>query len=72
MPDHTCTCQKCASGGGDLTGQCNSVCKDKTVYQKGSEPNDYCKAAARRIPRGTLGTVPRVLTCPFAQLSRKH
>jgi hypothetical protein len=47
FPGTTCTCKGCASGGGDLTGQCNSVCKDKTVYSKGSEPYDYCKAAAR-------------------------
>lgn len=47
FPGTTCTCKGCASGGGDLTGQCASVCKDKTVYSKGSEPYDYCKAAAR-------------------------
>src|SRR6476659_3630242 len=58
LPDHTCTCKKCASNGGDLSGQCNSVCKDKTVYQKGSEANDYCKTAVRRVPRGTFGRVP--------------
>ena len=33
--------------GGDLTGDCASVCKGKTVYSKGSEPHDYCKAAGR-------------------------
>jgi hypothetical protein len=59
LPDHTCTCQKCASGGGDVNGQCNTVCKDKTVYQKGSEPYDYCKAAARRFPGRNIGRVPR-------------
>ena len=47
FPNTTCDCKGCASGGGDTTGQCSSVCKDKTVYSKGSEPNDYCKAAAR-------------------------
>ena len=46
FPNTTCDCKGCASGGGDTTGQCSSVCKDKTVYSKGSEPNDYCKAAA--------------------------
>jgi hypothetical protein len=45
FPGTTCTCKGCASGGGDLTGQRSSVCKDKTVYSKGSEPYDYCKAA---------------------------
>jgi hypothetical protein len=44
FPGTTCTCKGCASNGGDLTGQCSSVCKDKTVYSKGSEPYDYCKA----------------------------
>lgn len=43
FPDTKCTCQECASNGGDLIGQCDSVCKDKTVYAKGSEPYDYCK-----------------------------
>ena len=47
FPGTTCTCQGCASGGGDLTGDCASVCKGKTVYSKGSEPHDYCKAAGR-------------------------
>jgi len=47
FPGTKCTCKGCASGGGDLNGQCSSVCKDKTVYSKGSEPYDYCKAAAR-------------------------
>ena len=46
FPGVTCTCKGCASGGGDLTGDCASVCKDKTVYSKGSEPHDYCKASA--------------------------
>jgi hypothetical protein len=49
FPNSTCTCKGCASGG-DLTGQCASVCKDKTVYSKGSEPHDYCKAAVMRPP----------------------
>ena len=48
FPGTTCTCQKCDSNGGDLTGQCSSVCKDKTVYSKGSEPYDYCKAEDKR------------------------
>jgi hypothetical protein len=46
FPGVTCTCKGCASGGGDLTGDCASVCKDKTVFSKGSEPHDYCKASA--------------------------
>lgn len=49
FPGTTCTCQKCADGGGDLTGDCATVCKGKTVYSKGSEPHDYCKAAARTV-----------------------
>jgi hypothetical protein len=43
FPNTKCTCQGCDSNGGDLTGQCDTVCKDKTVYAKGSEPYDYCK-----------------------------
>jgi hypothetical protein len=46
FPGVTCTCKGCASGGGDLTGDCATVCKDKTVFSKGSEPHDYCKASA--------------------------
>jgi hypothetical protein len=42
FPDTKCTCKECASNKGDLIGQCNEVCKDKTVYAKGSEPYDYC------------------------------
>jgi hypothetical protein len=58
FPNHTCTCQGCAEGGGDVTGQCASVCKDKTVYSKGSEPYDYCKAALVRPPRDFFWHVP--------------
>jgi len=58
FPNTTCTCKGCASGGGDLTGKCGSVCKDKTVYSKGSEPHDYCKAAGRRGPGGVVPPVP--------------
>jgi hypothetical protein len=43
FPDTKCTCQECAPNGGDLVGQCDSVCKDKTVFAKGSETYDYCK-----------------------------
>jgi hypothetical protein len=50
FPNHTCTCKGCAGGGGDLTGQCASVCKDKEVYAKGSESHDYCKAAFVQPP----------------------
>ena len=49
FPGTTCTCQGCAPGGGDTNGDCATVCKDKTVYSKGSEPHDYCKAAARPL-----------------------
>jgi hypothetical protein len=58
FPKDTCTCQGCAKGGGDLTGKCGSVCKDKTVYSAGSEPHDYCKAA--RLQSGfDLFLIPR-------------
>jgi hypothetical protein len=46
FPDQKCACKGCGHGGGDVTGKCGSVSKDKTVYSKGSEPYDYCKAAA--------------------------
>lgn len=44
FPGQKCTCKGCAPGGGDVTGQCSIVCKDKDVFSKGSEPYDYCKA----------------------------
>lgn len=65
FPNHTCTCQGCAEGGGDLTGQCASVCKDKTVYDKGSEPYDYCKAAVR--PRPSRDIIWYVLGVDFTR-----
>ena len=52
FPDTTCTCKGCGTGGGDLTGNCASVCKDKTVFSKGSEPHDYCKKAATMTGNG--------------------
>ena len=48
FPDTTCTCKGCGTNKTDVTGSCPSVCKDKTVYDKGSEPTDYCKAKAAR------------------------
>lgn len=61
FPDQKCTCKGCGTGGGDVTGQCGSVCKDKTVYDKGSESYDYCKAKAIQRPkfffRGNLGNL---------------
>jgi hypothetical protein len=54
FPGTKCTCKGCGNGGGDVTGQCASVCKDKTVYSKGSEPYDYCKAAMVRPPGGRI------------------
>jgi hypothetical protein len=54
FPGTTCTCQGCAEGGGDVNGDCASVCKGKTVYSKGSEPYDYCKAAGRTVTGDTL------------------
>ena len=55
FPGSKCTCKGCGSNPKgekvDVTGQCATVCKDKTVYSKGSEPYDYCKAAAKaRVP----------------------
>lgn len=54
FPGTTCTCKNCGTDSQgrktDVTGQCPAVCKDKTVYSKGSEPHDYCKAARTRIP----------------------
>lgn len=57
FPGTKCTCQGCGSGGGDLVGQCASVCKDKEVYAKGSKPYDYCKAAKRRPGSSVWGGV---------------
>ena len=54
FPNTTCTCKGCGTGGGDLTGNCASVCKDKTVFSKGSEPHDYCKKAATMTGNGLL------------------
>lgn len=53
FPNHKCTCKGCGAKGGDVTGQCASVCKDKTVYDKGSESYDYCKAAVKVRPPWT-------------------
>ena len=58
FPNHTCTCKGCGSTGGDVTGQCTTVCKDKTVYSKGSEPNDYCKASDAGSGSGSGSTRP--------------
>ena len=62
FPNQKCTCKGCGSGGGDVTGQCATVCKDKDVFSKGSEPYDYCKASAVRptrfhwyVPGGNVG-----------------
>ena len=54
FPGTTCTCQGCGQGGGDINGDCATVCKDKTVYSKGSEPHDYCKATGRTLTGNTL------------------
>jgi hypothetical protein len=43
FPGVKCTCVDCNGSGSDLIGQCDSVCKDKTVFAKGSEPLDYCR-----------------------------
>jgi len=55
FPDHKCTCKGCGDKRGDVTGQCASVCKDKEVFDKGSESYDYCKASAKTRPG--LGSV---------------
>lgn len=49
FPNHKCTCKGCGAKGEDVTGQCASVCKDKEVFAKGSEPYDFCKAKAAAI-----------------------
>jgi hypothetical protein len=55
FPGATCTCKGCGGGGGDVTGSCSSVCNNKTVYAKGSEPHDYCKAEGLvRPPSGLI------------------
>ncbi len=55
FPDHKCTCKGCGGKGGDVTGQCANVCKDKDVFSKGSEPYDYCKAARMQPPWVVIG-----------------
>jgi hypothetical protein len=57
FPNDTCTCKGCEKGG-DLTGNCASVCKDKTVYSKGSEPHDYCKATRVGVGGGRYWQTP--------------
>ncbi|WP_162349019.1 hypothetical protein [Pseudoxanthomonas gei] len=65
FPSTKCTCKGCGKNpttgaATDVTGQCATVCKDKTVYSKGSESYDYCKAAARtRIPRQPRPDAPK-------------
>lgn len=58
FPGVTCTCKGCGPNKSDVTGKCPSVCKDKTVFSKGSEPHDYCKAASVRLPRGAVRARP--------------
>jgi hypothetical protein len=43
FPDWKCTCVDCNGKDSDIVGQCASVCKDKTVFAKGSETYDYCR-----------------------------
>lgn len=59
FPNQKCTCKKCGPNGGDVTGQCAKVCKDKEVFTKGSEPYDFCKKEAR--PR-TPGVISRYVS----------
>jgi hypothetical protein len=74
FPDVTCTCKGCGSGTppGDVTGQCPSVCKDKTVYSKGSEPHDYCKASATMTGNELFGglTLAGITVEQLANFSR--
>lgn len=62
FPGTKCTCKGCETtptgGKKDVTGQCEKVCKDKTVYSKGSEPYDYCKAARVKRPIGDRSVTP--------------
>jgi hypothetical protein len=43
FPGVKCTCVDCNGKDSDIVGQCDSVCKDKTVFAKGSETYDYCR-----------------------------
>lgn len=70
FPGTTCTCQGCAPGGGDTTGDCASVCKDKTVYSKGSEPHDYCKAKELTVNGNNLRAALALIQLRAAALAR--
>ena len=70
FPGTTCTCQGCAPGGGDTTGDCASVCSDKTVYSKGSEPHDYCKAKALTVTGSNLRAAMGLIGLTGAALAR--
>ena len=65
FPGTKCTCKGCGKNpttgaATDVTGQCATVCKDKTVYSKGSESYDYCKAAARvKVPGHVRPEAPK-------------
>jgi hypothetical protein len=70
FPGTTCTCQGCAPGGGDTTGDCASVCKDKTVYSKGSEPHDYCKAKELTVNGNNLRAALALIKLSNTALAR--
>lgn len=70
FPGTTCTCQGCAPGGGDTTGDCASVCTDKTVYSKGSEPHDYCKAKELTVTGSNLRAAMGLIGLTNAALAR--
>jgi hypothetical protein len=70
FPGTTCTCQGCEPGGGDTTGDCATVCKDKTVYSKGSEPHDYCKAQGLTTNGFNLRAAMALLGLNAATLAR--
>ncbi len=70
FPGTTCTCQGCEPGGGDTTGDCATVCKDKTVYSKGSEPHDYCKAQGLTATGNNLRAAMELVGLKAAALAR--
>jgi hypothetical protein len=70
FPGTTCTCQGCAPGGGDSTGDCATVCKDKTVYSKGSEPHDYCKVQGFPVTGNNLSAAMSLIGLKAAALAR--
>jgi hypothetical protein len=70
FPGTTCTCQGCAPGGGDSTGDCASACADKTVYSKGSGPHDYCKSQGLTVTGNNLSAAMNLVGLKADALAR--